>query len=657
MDLLIHQLLLLGSLAALWAAGWRLAGAVLPSGLLRVLAGVTLAAAAAILSAMVLGTVSLGASPVALSVASAAIWLAARTSVEARGSTAWRQLAAWWTGLPCGGRVARAALAGACLGYGIWVLGHPVLGLDALTDHLALPVDWVHNGRPGSLVAVSDQVPYASYPNTYEVLITWVTGIARTLVPAMLLTPAMLLVLGASVRAGLAEIGLSDRLCWLAAGALASLPLVVVQLAGANTDLPAMAWLACTAALAAGVRRSPSLLAVALVAGGLGAGVKTTVVPLAVIVLAIGAWRCRNALRGLVAPLLAAAAVAIVTGGFWYVRNLIDHGAPFWPLSTTPWGDPIPTAFRAIEASLLSHPGATLDGRLGDYGRALAGGLVLLAGAVLSPLWARRRGGVWAALIVVAALLVWADAPYTGIASNTTLAVGATRYLLACLLAATVTLALAGRPREVPSLVALGLAVALNLDRDLALRFPAAPSAGSLALVAAVAAALALGAELITSPRRRPRSATALSLVTRVGAPVLVTAAIAVALVGLLVPVDGFLPAHAGAGLFDAGLVRWLHSRAAFRDGSQPVAIGPVEIAVLTGARLAHPLVLLRASRGCAPVQRSVRSAWVVVESGPAAARLLACLAGKRPAYADASFLVYAPPALTSGPRQTATRS
>ena len=143
-------------------------------------------------------------------------------------------------------------------------------------------------------------------------------------------------------------------------------------------------------------------------------------------------------------PLAAAAAVAI--GGVWYVRNLIDHGAPFWPLSTTPWGDPVPPSFRAFDASFLSHVHAMLHRRTDAYWKVLAGGVVMGAGAILSPLWARGKTK-WGGVVVLAALMLWAASPYTGISSSIALALGATRYLLPCLLAAAVTLALAARGR------------------------------------------------------------------------------------------------------------------------------------------------------------------------------------------------------------------
>ncbi|HWF34637.1 MAG TPA: hypothetical protein VG295_04685 [Solirubrobacteraceae bacterium] len=654
MGLLIHQLLLLASIAALSAAGWRLASAAVPTGLMRVLATVAFAAAGAVLSALALALVGLGASPVALALAALVLWAVTWRAAPLRPPSAAEQLGGWWSGLTRPGRVARLAVVGAALGYGTWVLRYPGLGYDALTYHLALPVAWIHNGRPGSLATVWDNLPIQNYPVTWEVLITWATAISRTFVPPTLLTPAMLLLLGASVRAGLAELGVSPRMAWLATATACTLPLVVVQLPGPNNDLPDSAWLACAAALAAGAapwragekgasrERHPALLAAALVAVGLCVGTKTTGAPLAVVALAAGAWRCRDQLRRLLIPLLLAAAAAAVVGGVWYVRNLVQHGSPFWPLSTTPWGDPIPAAFRSLDASLLSKLHATLHGRLDDYWRALAGGVVVVAAALVAPLWARRRVVVGFAVVVLGSLALWAASPYTGDASSTTLAVGATRYLLPCLLAAVATVALAGRGggrHELLPAAALVAALVINLDHDVSLGFPYAPSARLLLVSAGLGALMAVVLELV-----------ARWVVGGAwwGAPALAAVVAAVLLVALLVPVDGYLAAHARTGQFDAGLVRWLDSRPAYRNGSAPVLVGPVSVAVLAGARLSHPVTVLGADDPCPALAREARGAWVVMELGAVDYRYdrhwIACLAGQRPTAIAAGFLIYAPP-------------
>jgi hypothetical protein len=638
--LVIDQLLLLGSLVALAAASWRVAALGMPTGLLRVLAAISVGATVAVSSALVLGLIGLGASPPALALAAIAAWATAQRWVTVAAPKSGEQLRAWWSGLTPAGRIARAALAGAFLGYLVWLLRHPAIGFDALADHLALPVAWVHNGRPGSVVAVNDGLPFAYFPNVHEVLVTWLTGLARTLVPQTLLTPGALVLLGVSVRAGLARMEVPPLLSWLAVGVVTTIPLVVVQIGGPNTDLPGMAWLACTAALAAGASRQPRLLAFAVLAAGLAVGTKTTTVPLTVLSLALAAWSVRDALRREVVLLLSAFCLAVLTGGFWYLRALFEHGSPLWPLSSTSWGDPVPPGLRAIEPSFLAHIRATLHGRLGGYGRALAGGLVVVAGAVLAPLWVRRRSAVWGALVAVVAVLIWATSPYTGNWTSTQLALGATRYLLPSLLAATVAVALAGRFAGTPALAVLGLAFAINLDRSLRLGYPATPALAPVALGAALAAGLTVAApRLGRAVRMRGAAAAALAALGLVGA-----------LGALLVPVHGYLEAHAGTGEFDSALVRWFNGREQFRSGHQPIVVGPVDVAMLAGVRLAHPLYPLGSLGGCAGAIQTIRRGWVVLEQDPSAPTAIAawqrCLAGHPPVFAAGGFIVYSSPAL-----------
>jgi hypothetical protein len=549
------------------------------------------------------------------------------------------------------------------------VLRYPALGIDALSYHLGLPEVWVHNGQPGSLVPVLDGWPVENYGLDWEVLVAWVMGISRTFVPATLLEPATLLLLGVSVRAGLEQCGVSARLSWLTAGTMMALPLVVFQIPDPNNDVPEVAWLACAAALVAGSaplrgdgedgERHALLLAPALVAIGLCVGTKTTGAPLALLGLVLGGWRCRDQLRRFAVPLAVAAVAAAVIGGVWYVRNVIDHGAPFWPLSTTPWGTPIPPGLRAIHASFLSsfH---ILYHRAGAYWNYVEGGVVLIAAALVSPLWARRRAK-WGSLVVLAALLLWAASPYTGITSSTGitrvigLALTSTRYLLPCMLAAAVTLALAARGRsgraEVLSAAALLGALVVNLVRDANPGFSlAAPAGKSLVIAAAVGVALALAAELLL--RVLPASGVRAWLAGRVAATLAALVAAAAGLATLLVPVNGFLAAHARVGLYDSVLVRWLDARPAFRHGSEPVLIGPVMVAVLTGDRLAHPVTLLVPNDRCTALAREARNAWVVIEVTQSVlgedAHWIRCLAGERPAYSAGGYVVYAPPALAA---------
>src|SRR6266536_5038126 len=98
---------------------------------------------------------------------------------------------------------------------------------------------------------------------------------------------------------------------------------------------------------------------------------------------------------------------ATLVGGVWYLRNLFEHGSPFWPIVSTPWGDPVAASVKAVETSFLDRPGATIDVLGHSYLARFGGSLLLLAGGALAPLAAPRRRVMLAAAAVVVGLLVW----------------------------------------------------------------------------------------------------------------------------------------------------------------------------------------------------------------------------------------------------------
>ncbi|MEA2294538.1 MAG: hypothetical protein QOE86_2177, partial [Solirubrobacteraceae bacterium] len=370
---------------------------------------------------------------------------------------------------------------------------------------------------------------------------------------------------------------------------------------GPHTDVGALAWLTCCATLVA--TREPRLLAPAVVAAGLALGAKTTTAPL---IAAIALLGVRPPLRPR-AALVAAAVVAAVVGGLWYVRDLVEHGSPFWPFIATPWGDRVPPFLDRIDVTFFSRPQATLDGRVGDYARILAGAPLLLLGGLL----AGGRGAVVVALAVV----IWSRAPFTGRADNPVydLSITTVRYLLPACAAAVAAMAASGR-RWVPAL--LGIATALSAWRALALGPPDVP--GVLWLVAG---ALAGGA----AARLRPPAWTA--------------AVVAVALV--VAGGHHFAARHANnPRLASSPMIAWFAAQPAWRDGDAPIAGAPQIFGPLAGDRLQHRLSLLPLHPDCARLR--ARGGWVIVGASAFTPVLAArCFTGDRPVYRDARFRVY----------------
>ena len=150
----------------------------------------------------------------------------------------------------------------------------------------------------------------------------------------------------------------------------------------------------------------------------------------------------------------------MAVGGFWYVRNIVQHGSPLWPFVDLPWGDPSPRFLGAVDQTLLGRSRATLDGRLGEYEELLGGAALLLLGSLLvlvaglvAPLRhaGLRRALIVSALLAVASFLIWSVSWGTGmqispeLATPTGWSISALRYLLPVIAVAIVTVAVATR--------------------------------------------------------------------------------------------------------------------------------------------------------------------------------------------------------------------
>jgi len=636
-EALAHHVLLAAAVCALGGAALRVASTLTPRGLERVIATAPIAVALAVLWALVLGIVELGTDRAALALTAGGTWLAARAALPRPERSLRRDLGDWWGLLPHRARAVAGAAAAVVAAYTVFVLRHPALGTDAVIYHLPDVVAWLGNGRPGSAVDLLYGLPVGNYPQATETLLTWGSALSRSFVFAGVWSVAMVVLLVGAGWLGLRSFGVDRRVSWLALAAVVSAPLVVEAAGRPNTDLPALAWLVCCAALVAVARERPALLAPALVAAGLAIGTKTTVAPLALVVVAIGLYAQRAALREHRRVLLAGGVVAVTVGGFWYLRNLVDHGSPLWPLVGFPGSDPVPELIDDLDYSVLQRPEETLRGNLDEYEERLAGYLALLLGALVVPLLARRRAVTYAGLAAAGSFLLWLNAPFTGagdVAALEPLFLSTVRYLMPAAAVAALCLALATRTPGAARVVGVGaLAVALawSLLRSLDLGFPATPSAATV-LGAAVAGAVA---GYLTP-----------AWLLRWAAPAAGAAAIAVAAIGT----DGYVARHARtnpppAGIPFTDVVGALAGRADFRDGSAPVAMAPGVSAMAAGDTFGHDVVLIPREEPCPEVEARAREGWVVIADvvadsvPPYTAR--ECFRGEEPLLESGVYRVY----------------
>jgi hypothetical protein len=630
---LAHHALLGIAVACLAGAGWRIADRASPSGLSRVLAAVVLAVALAVLEALGLGLVRLADSSLVLAVAAVATYLIGRRLLPRPALGARSELATWWEGGDTRARIMAGAAAGTWLLWMAWQLRHPYLSHDGFTYHLPLASEWAQNGRPGEIVDVIEGVPVANYPVTNEVFLSWALALSSSWVAASLWTPTMLAILVCGAVVGLRALRVPGAAIVAAVAAFALQPLVTTQLGAPLTDVVAAGWLVAAAALCVSSLGRPALLPIALVAAALSFGTKTTGTLLLVVALAVSVVVNRRAIRGLPAAWALVVPLALAVGGVWTARNLLTHGSPLWPFVTTSWGDPVPPAFAAIDASFLDHPRAMLQGRVANYLDVLAGSFLLLIGVAVALVTARTRAVAAVSALAGVALLVWAAAPYTGIADSTALAVGATRYMLPALATCTLALALAARDASAWGrrlvLTVLWTAAFFSAGRTWDFGFPYVPALGAVILWLAIGAAAAL---VIA---RAPRAARSALAAAGAGVAVLLVSGSA----------SGYIARHAEAELSDASLLRAASSSPAFTDGDLDIAMGPATVALLRGDHLRHRLAFLDGATSCRSARSRLNDGWVVLQRMPETAayrHLAACLRAGRPRYEDGRYQLYA---------------
>lgn len=212
----------------------------------------------------------------------------------------------------------------------------PPLAWDAMTVHLTKAAFWIQSGSLALPDFPDAWTYYRWFPAGGEILFAWVMLPFRG---DLLLGPFGFLIWLAIWMAGarLARLlGAPSRNAWLAGGALAALPTVLVFMTANYVDnlVVLFALLAITHALL--FFRDPELRngVLSLAALGLAIATKTSSVLLAVPVvaaIAAAAWRHRTRLGRAALPAFAAALSLPCVGYLW---TWIETGSPFYPIKT-----------------------------------------------------------------------------------------------------------------------------------------------------------------------------------------------------------------------------------------------------------------------------------------------------------------------------------
>lgn len=631
LDSLLGAILLGAGLAALWLGAVRVASPIAPHGAERLLAAASVAAAAAVIEALVLGRIGLGTEPWALLASSIGLWALARWTLPAPAIPPAREIANRWSAADPPARVASGAAAGLLAALGAFALIEPTYDLDSVFYHLSEVTAWIENGRPGSIELISNVYPIGAYPSTNETLMSWLGGVSGNVAPILLWPVAMAALLLVATATTLRSLGCRPFETVAGTAALMLVPLVVGASGSLDTDLPSTAWVAVCVALSASVaaRRSPpELLAFAIVAFGLALGTKTSVLVLGALALGVALVAAPRLPRP--RPVLLAGAVAVAVGGVWYLRNLADHGSPLWPFVDLPFGDPIPAGIDSLSTTFASRPLETLDGRIGAYVEELGAGLLLLAAAVVLPLAARDRRLLLGSGAVALGAILWSVAPATGETpgdGEAFFTVTGVRYLISTALLATLVVALVARRDDRLGQIARAVLVASIVWGAIELVTPRDGTPDILVVLAGTAAGALAG---WLAPRSGPRRMAAIA-----GAGV-VTLLVVVCLYPAIY-LDRYAARAAGdpvqPPVLFGGLSQFFEEQEGL-GGDGPIGFADGIVAPLSGAEFDREVLLLPETVTCAQTRMSTAGGWAVVSDSPSSglpAAPAACFRGEEP--------------------------
>lgn len=392
--------------------------------------------------------------------------------------------------------------------------------VDMLTFHLPNIARWIQNG---TLWQLDEFVPYRSfgtYPNTSDVVtLGAILPFDSDFLVRFVNYPALAL-LGVATYALGRELQAPAAPAVLFAAGITAMPVVMeVAFNGLADTLMLAAFASGFVFLVRHYRtRARSDLLLAGLGLGISFGTKWYAPP--AVAIAVAAWAVAMLLtreqrrRDTVVGLATVAAMVIVAGGFWLLRNLVETGNPVFPNKVAIGGMTLFDAPRDVQRELLGFTLYHYVGAWGVWRRILWPGFLDFLSWYSVVLWAllpltgalaclelRRRGRSFAQRVPV--LIAFATAagialfypaiPYTalGRAGRPDLAVANSRYVVPALVIAAALAAWAcgriGRVAVAVEAAALvALVDALEKDTPVPLRLLLAVAAATAVVVAAV---------------------------------------------------------------------------------------------------------------------------------------------------------------------------
>jgi len=326
------------STVAVVAGAWRLAVRWWPTDRSAAVAGTTVLSSTLIVLVLeLLGTASL-LGPAQMLIAALAVYMACHAYTK--GATGRFPRVSWRRprSVEIPALVALVALASVITDALVVALAQPRPQFDAVAFHLPVVVQWLQAGNTRLLPYTSPGEIAGYYPGNSELMALWaVLPVHRDFLIQMATLPGLAMVIAGTF---LCARQLGARLLGALAASLlvCAFPTAIGQLVGTNMeDLFAAGALVCAVAFAArGWKQQPHVpdLVVVGLAVGLGVGARyaaLVVTPIVMLLTCAPYVRRTEPVRSWLRPALPLAAGVVLTGGYFYVRNLVWTSNPLYP--------------------------------------------------------------------------------------------------------------------------------------------------------------------------------------------------------------------------------------------------------------------------------------------------------------------------------------
>jgi hypothetical protein len=252
----------------------------------------------------------------------------------------------------------------------VWLFS-PHLG-DALSYHLPKIAEWI---RASGFTREMGVHTHVTFPAGFELIETWWVVFLHHDALIELAGVEFLLLAAGGTYALARLVGLDERFSAFGALLYVLVPGLHLGATACINDTAVAALLVATAALIAGGASLPLIVS----AMGLGLGIKPTY-GFALPGLGLLCWFYRGGGHHFRAPAVIAAAAGLGTGAYWYVRNLVWFGNPFYPLGSPGFVDPTPVQFGPSLRSLFANFVALVDFRIYDTRTILGANVDEMAG-------------------------------------------------------------------------------------------------------------------------------------------------------------------------------------------------------------------------------------------------------------------------------------